>query len=206
MTAIQPEQGPAASSRRLPWPRRAGDDPGTELRFDQPYTRRSSNPIDRSLDRVIDADLQRRQRIALARLPRPVWTELADPGTVAPFGTVVPGGSLAPGGTVAPGRSLTAGGTVARSGDSTAVGATGAVRTSAPVMAVRGPLLVGYVLAAVGFGAALAWCALLLAGYTPSGAGPGSPAAPPSSVPASVPAIGAPSAAAGSELGWSRSS
>ena len=194
MTAIQPEQGPAASSRRLPWPRRAGDDPCTELRFDQPYTRRSSNPIDRSLDRVIDADLQRRQRIALARLPRPVWTELADPGTVAPFGTVAPGGTVTPGGMVA------------RSGGSTAVATTGAVTTSAPVVAVRGPLLVGYVLAAVGFGAALAWCALLLAGYAPSGAGPGSPAAPPSSIPASVPAIGAPSAAAGSELGWSRSS
>lgn len=47
-------------------------------RIDEPYAHRRVNPIDRALDRVIDADLQRLQRIALARLPRPTVAELAE--------------------------------------------------------------------------------------------------------------------------------
>lgn len=78
MTTIHPQQGPNASSRRLPWPRRAVGGPAGVRRIDEPYAHRSVNPIDRALDRVIDADLQRRQRIALARLPRPGLADFAD--------------------------------------------------------------------------------------------------------------------------------
>jgi hypothetical protein len=78
VTTIHPQQGPNAGSRRLPWPRRAVGGPAGARRIDEPYAHRSVNPIDRALDRVIDADLQRRQRIALARLPRPGLGDLAD--------------------------------------------------------------------------------------------------------------------------------
>jgi hypothetical protein len=149
---------------------------------------------------VIDADLQRRQRIALARLPRPVWADLSDPdsgpGPVPRQHSVT---ETAP-------RARTARDDAAEGTAHSAVvaGHRGSAVASAPApaAAIRPPLLAGFALAAVGVGAALAWCALLLTGYAPTGAGAGSPAAPLSSVPPHPPAvtIGAPVAAAAPEL------